>query len=80
MQYRKSVNASDNIFTLSAGIYTVACGNAYLHGDLGGYGVLTIMPAEFNYVTALYVDSGANVGFGFCDLGGSGFTWNVLKK
>lgn len=51
-----------------------------MHGDLGGYGVLTIMPAEFNYVTAIYIDSGTNVGYGFSELGSGTFTWNVLRK
>lgn len=78
VKYRKSIGRAENIFLLAAGVYTLLEGSDYFPPTLGNYGVLLIMPAEFNYATALYIDSGANVGFCFANLGAGTWKWTIL--
>ena len=78
VKYRKTVGKTENIFLLPAGIYTLLEGSNYFPPTLGNYGVLLIMPAEFNYATALYIDSNTNVGFCFVNLGAGTWNWTVL--
>lgn len=78
VRYRKTVIKSENIFALQPGIYTLLEGNNYLPPTLGAYGMLLILPGEYNYVTALYIDGGANVGFCFCNISTSAWNWTVL--
>lgn len=77
-RYRKTITKTENIFALPAGTYTLLEGSNYLPATVGNYGVLLIMPAEYNYVTALYIDSSASVSFCFCDLGVGTWKWTTL--
>lgn len=77
-RYRKTITKTENIFALPAGTYTLLEGSNYLPVTVGNYGVLLIMPAEYGYVTALYIDSSANVSFCFCDLGVGTWKWTTL--
>lgn len=78
VKYRKTISKSENIFALPAGIYTLLEGSDYFPSTLGAYGMLLIMPGEYGYVTALYIDSNATVGFCFCNINTSAWNWTVL--
>ena len=77
-RYRKTITKTENIFALPAGTYTLTEGSNYLPATVSNYGVLLIMPAEYSYVTALYIDSSVNVSFCFCDLVSDTRRWTTL--
>lgn len=53
-------------------------GSNYFPSGVGNFGVLLVMPAGYNYVAALYIDSGANIAFAFSALDMGTWTWTVL--
>lgn len=78
LKYRRTITRTENIFALPPGSYTSTLGSDYFPPTAGNFGVLLVIPAENNYVAALYVDSGANVFFGFAVLGGGVLNWTAL--